>query len=199
MLCVSTAICGGSAVAAVEPTIEADNRDIAYAISATFLFDLLTVLIFPWAGRLLGLSDTSFGLWVGTSVNDTSSVVAAGYAFSDVAGQLAVIVKLTRTLFIVPIVLVFSAINAKISRQTGALKTSSKKTSSAKDLPVFCFVLPFGSGNQKYRHFARDNSFLCFKSVKTLYGNCFGRHWPENKLSGYVCRRVEAHGTWRFD
>ena len=114
LLSVSTAICGGTAVATLGPTIRAKNRDIAYAISATFIFDIITVIAFPWIGRLLGLSDTGYGLWIGTAVNDTSSVVAAGYAFSDAAGSLATIVKLTRTLFIVPIVLVFSWIYAKI-------------------------------------------------------------------------------------
>ncbi len=113
LLSTSTAICGATAVATLGPTIRAKNRDIAYAISATFIFDLITVICFPWFGRLLGLSDTSYGLWIGTAVNDTSSVVAAGYAFSDAAGSLATIVKLTRTLFIVPIVLVFSWIYAR--------------------------------------------------------------------------------------
>ena len=113
LLSISTAICGGTAVATLGPTIHAKNRDIAYAISATFLFDLLTVIAFPWIGQWLGLSDTSYGLWIGTAVNDTSSVVAAGYAFSDAAGVLATIVKLTRTLFIVPLVLIFSWIYAK--------------------------------------------------------------------------------------
>ena len=113
LLSISTAICGGTAVATLGPTIHAKNRDIAYAISATFLFDLITVIAFPWIGQWLGLSDTSYGLWIGTAVNDTSSVVAAGYAFSDAAGVLATIVKLTRTLFIVPIVLIFSWIYAK--------------------------------------------------------------------------------------
>lgn len=113
LLSISTAICGGTAVATLGPTIHAKNRDIAYAISATFLFDLITVIAFPWIGQWLGLSDTSYGLWIGTAVNDTSSVVAAGYAFSDAAGILATIVKLTRTLFIVPIVLIFSWIYAK--------------------------------------------------------------------------------------
>lgn len=113
LLSVSTAICGGTAVATLGPTIKAKNRDIAYAISATFIFDIITVIAFPWIGRLLGLSDTGYGLWIGTAVNDTSSVVAAGYAFSEAAGLLATIVKLTRTLFIVPIVLIFSWIYAK--------------------------------------------------------------------------------------
>jgi uncharacterized integral membrane protein (TIGR00698 family) len=113
LLSVSTAICGGTAVATLGPTIRAKNRDIAYAISATFIFDIITVIAFPWIGRLLGLGDTGYGLWIGTAVNDTSSVVAAGYAFSDAAGSLATIVKLTRTLFIVPVVLIFSWIYAK--------------------------------------------------------------------------------------
>ena len=113
LLSISTAICGGTAVATLGPTINAKNRDIAYAISATFIFDMITVIAFPIIGRMIGLSDTGYGLWVGTAVNDTSSVVAAGYAFSDAAGVLATVVKLTRTLFIVPIVLIFSWINAK--------------------------------------------------------------------------------------
>lgn len=113
LLSISTAICGGTAVATLGPTIKAKHRDIAYAISATFIFDLFTVIAFPWIGQLLNMTDTSYGLWIGTAVNDTSSVVAAGYAFSDVAGSLATIVKLTRTLFIVPIVLIFSWIYAR--------------------------------------------------------------------------------------
>ncbi len=113
LLSVSTAICGGTAVTTLGPTIRAKSRDIAYAISATFIFDIITVIAFPWIGRLLGLSDTGYGLWIGTAVNDTSSVVAAGYAFSEAAGSLATIVKLTRTLFIVPIVLLFSWIYTK--------------------------------------------------------------------------------------
>jgi uncharacterized integral membrane protein (TIGR00698 family) len=135
LLSVSTAICGGTAVATVGPTIRAKSRDIAYAISATFLFDLLTVIIFPWIGRLLGLSDTGYGLWIGTSVNDTSSVVAAGYAFSDPAGALATIVKLTRTLFIVPIVLVFSWIYTK--KETPEQGAESEKVRLNKVFPWF--------------------------------------------------------------
>ncbi len=127
LISTGTGICGGSAIAALAPTIEAEDKDIAYAISATFLFDVLMVILFPIAGRWLGLSDIGFGLWTGTAVNDTSSVVAAGYAFSDAAGSYAVIVKLTRTLFIIPIVLAFSYIHAKTSHQLGARKRVSIK------------------------------------------------------------------------
>lgn len=118
LLSISTAICGGSAVATVGPVIKAKDEDIAYAISATFIFDVLTVVAFPWIGFALGMSDTGFGLWVGTAVNDTSSVVAAGYAFSEVAGNIAVIVKLTRTMFIIPFVLIFSLISERLEAKS---------------------------------------------------------------------------------
>ena len=105
-----TAICGGSAILALSPIIDADENDIAYAISSVFLFDVLMIVIFPLIGILLKMSDLSFGLWAGTGINDTSSVVAAGYAFSNVAGDYATIVKLTRTTAIIPITLIYSAI-----------------------------------------------------------------------------------------
>ena len=83
-----TGICGGSAIAAIAPVIEATDMDIAYGMSATFLFDTIMVVVFPLLGRAMSLSDAAFGLWAGTAVNDTSSVVATGYAFSEGAGDL---------------------------------------------------------------------------------------------------------------
>ncbi len=109
---VGTAICGGSAIAAISPIIAADDKDIAYSISTIFLFNIIAVLIFPALGHLMGFSDKAFGLWAGTAINDTSSVVAAGYAFSNIAGEYATIVKLTRATLIIPISLVFTAIMA---------------------------------------------------------------------------------------
>lgn len=132
LISAGTGICGGSAIAAIAPTIEADDSDVAYAISATFIFDIVMVVLFPIAGRFFGMSDIGYGLWTGTAVNDTSSVVAAGYAFSDAAGNYATIVKLTRTLSIVPIVLVFSYVNqlkkAKLQDSaSGRVKVDVKK------------------------------------------------------------------------
>lgn len=109
---VGTAICGGSAIAAISPIIEADDMEIAYSVSTIFLFNVIAVLIFPPIGHLLHFSDKAFGLWAGTAINDTSSVVAAGYAFSNTAGAYATIVKLTRTTMIIPISLFFSFIVA---------------------------------------------------------------------------------------
>ena len=117
LISAGTGICGGSAIAAIAPTIDADNNDVAYAMSATFLFDMAMILLFPLMGRALGMSDEAFGLWAGTAVNDTSSVVATGYAFSEAAGDFATMVKLTRTLSIIPTVLIFAFINLSLKRK----------------------------------------------------------------------------------
>lgn len=117
LISAGTGICGGSAIAAIAPVIDASDSDIAYAMSATFIFDILMVILFPILGRAFNMSDMGYGLWTGTAVNDTSSVVAAGYAFSDIAGNYAVIVKLTRTLSIIPVVVIFSLIRQRICRR----------------------------------------------------------------------------------
>lgn len=118
LISAGTGICGGSAIAAIAPVIDAEDKDIAYAMSATFLFDMVMIVLFPVFGKYLGLTDVAYGLWAGTAVNDTSSVVAAGYAFSEAAGDFATMVKLTRTLSIVPIVVAFAFINLNIKRKT---------------------------------------------------------------------------------
>ncbi len=112
---VGTAICGGSAIAAAAPVINAEDEDVAHSISTIFLFNVIAAFIFPVIGHLFGMSDYTFGLWAGTAVNDTSSVVAAGYTFSNEAGDLAVIVKLTRALMIVPVTLVLAVYTARRS------------------------------------------------------------------------------------
>ena len=109
---VGTAICGGSAIAAVTPIIQPDDHDTAFAISTIFLFNLIAVLLFPLLGHLLQLSDLGFGLWAGTAINDTSSVVAAGYSFSKAAGDYATIVKLTRATLIIPVCLALAVMVA---------------------------------------------------------------------------------------
>ncbi len=108
-----TAICGGSAIAAAAPVIGAEEADTAYAFSVIFAFNLAAVFLFPPLGRLFGLSDAGFGLWAGTAINDTSSVVAAGYAWSVAAGDYAVVVKLARTAMIVPVTLVLGALASR--------------------------------------------------------------------------------------
>lgn len=118
LISAGTGICGGSAIAAIAPTIDADDRDIAYAMSATFIFDMAMIILFPIIGDAMNLTDVAYGLWTGTAVNDTSSVVAAGYGYSEAAGDFATMVKLTRTLVIIPTVIIFALINIHIKKKS---------------------------------------------------------------------------------
>ncbi|OON93152.1 MAG: hypothetical protein ATN31_01095 [Candidatus Epulonipiscioides saccharophilum] len=138
LISAGTGICGGSAIAAIAPVIDAEDTDIAYAMSATFLFDMAMIILFPFMGHALGLSDMAYGLWAGTAVNDTSSVVAAGYAYSEAAGDFATMVKLTRTLSIIPTVLVFAYINAKLKQKaTNNESITTKKINFNSLFPYF--------------------------------------------------------------
>ena len=118
-----TGICGGSAIAAVAPVIEAKDKDITFSISTIFLFNIIAVFLFPFLGHLLNFSDLGFGMWAGTAINDTSSVVAAGYSYSSEAGSYATIVKLTRALMIVPVCLFFAFLTSRRkAREEGNFK-----------------------------------------------------------------------------
>jgi uncharacterized integral membrane protein (TIGR00698 family) len=107
---VGTAICGASAIAAITPIIRPRHTLVAYAISTIFLFNVVAVLLFPHLGYLLGMDQHQFGLFAGTAVNDTSSVVAAAASYGQEASSYAVVVKLTRTLMIIPICLFLAAL-----------------------------------------------------------------------------------------
>lgn len=130
LIAIGTAICGASAIAAAAPAMDADDDETAYAISTIFAFNVAAVLIFPYLGRFLGLSPEGFGVWAGTAVNDTSSVVAVGMAFGPEALEVATVVKLTRTLFIVPIVLALSARTARLARRSSSAATGPRAESA---------------------------------------------------------------------
>lgn len=143
---VGSSICGGSAIAATAPVIDANDEEIAQSISVIFLFNVLAALIFPTLGSLLGMTNEGFGLFAGTAVNDTSSVTAAATAWDGMhpgANTLdtATIVKLTRTLAIIPITLVLAF------WRTRKLKKEQSETNSSfslkKVFPMFIifFVL----------------------------------------------------------
>lgn len=117
---VGTAICGASAIAAVATVIEPAESEIALAIATVFFYNVVAVLAFPPLGHLMHLSQDAFGLWAGTAVNDTSSVVAAGYAYGREAGDHATIVKLTRATLILPIVGVLAVLRARARRAGSA-------------------------------------------------------------------------------
>lgn len=114
---VGSSICGGSAIVATAPVIGADDEEIAQSISVIFLFNVLAALTFPTLGGMLGLSNEGFGLFAGTAVNDTSSVTAAAAAWDGIHGSntldTAAIVKMTRTLAIIPITLVLAFLRTR--------------------------------------------------------------------------------------
>ena len=128
---IGTAICGGSAIAAAAPIIKAKDEEIAMSISTIFLFNIVAVLVFPALGRMMGMTDVSFGLWAGTAINDTSSVVAAGQIWSEEALQTATIVKLVRTLMIIPVALLL------------VFKNTSKEKSSVSLAKLFPWFILF--------------------------------------------------------
>ena len=147
---VGSSICGGSAIAATAPVIDADDEEIAQAISVIFLFNIIAALIFPSLGGMLGLTNEGFGLFAGTAVNDTSSVTAAASAWDGMhpgANTLdtATIVKLTRTLAIIPITLALAVLQLRRAKKAAAAGgTESAGTFSLKKIfPYFIifFVL----------------------------------------------------------
>ncbi|WP_239138113.1 YeiH family protein [Actinoplanes regularis] len=133
LIAVGTGVCGASAIAATTPALRAKSNDVAYAISTIFLFNVVAVLVFPPLGHALGLSMHAFGLFAGTAVNDTSSVVAAAGAYGDDAVRYAVVVKLARALMIIPIVLVLTV----LTRRREGLGESSKVRLAASLVPWF--------------------------------------------------------------
>lgn len=110
---VGTGICGASAIAATAPVVGAVGAEVAYAVSTIFLFNIAAVVVFPFLGHLFGMSQQAFGLFAGTAVNDTSSVVAAASTYGSQATSTAVVVKLVRTLMIIPITLGLAGVVAR--------------------------------------------------------------------------------------
>lgn len=104
MISTGTAICGGSAIAAVSPAIKAEEKDISIALGTIFILNSIALILFPFIGHLLVLSQTEFGLWCAIAIHDTSSVVGAASKYGDEALQVATTVKLARALWIIPIV-----------------------------------------------------------------------------------------------
>ena len=143
---VGSSICGGSAIAATAPVIEADDEEIAQAISVIFLFNVIAALMFPTLGGALGLTDEGFGLFAGTAVNDTSSVTAAAAAWDGMhpgANTLdaATIVKLTRTLAIIPITLALAFWQLRQARRAGGEARSTFSLRRAFPTFIVFFVL----------------------------------------------------------
>ena len=143
---VGSSICGGSAIAATAPVIEAEDEEVAQAISVIFLFNVIAALVFPTLGGMLGLTNEGFGLFAGTAVNDTSSVTAAAAAWDGMhpgANTLdaATIVKLTRTLAIIPITLGLAFWQLRSRRRAGGEARSTFSLRRAFPTFIVFFVL----------------------------------------------------------
>jgi uncharacterized integral membrane protein (TIGR00698 family) len=117
---VGTAICGATAILTVGPIIESKEEEIAFAVTTIFLFNMLAVVIYPLLGHLFTLSDAAFGVWAGAAIHDTSSVLAASFQFSEPAGKVATVVKLTRTLMLVPLALAYGIVHSARQAARGA-------------------------------------------------------------------------------
>ena len=126
LVVVGTAICGGSAIAAVGPAIEAESESMSVALGVVFILNAVALFIFPEIGNWLGLSGEEFGLWAAVAIHDTSSVVGAASAFGHGAIVPATTIKLARALLIVPIVVAAGSVYRRRNRTEGEQPSSTK-------------------------------------------------------------------------
>jgi uncharacterized integral membrane protein (TIGR00698 family) len=146
LVTVGMAICGNSAILALSPIIGAKHRDTAYAVSTITLFGLIGVLLLPIIGRIVGLPDAVFGAWAGLAVNDTAQVVATGYAFSAPAGDVATIVKLTRNVAILPVLLGATWLVARAERSADKDVPGSRLALVGRAVPWFVIAFVVFAG-----------------------------------------------------
>lgn len=166
---VGSSICGGSAIAATAPVIEADDEEIAQSISVIFLFNVLAALIFPTLGHAIGMGSEGFAVFAGTAVNDTSSVTAAASTAEGIYNcpnilSTAVTVKLTRTLAIIPITLVLAFMKMHQAKKQGDAKNNF---SFKKIFPWFILFFVGASIITTIVGFIPENGFTLF------YGDTF--------------------------
>lgn len=126
------AICGSTAIVAASPAIDADDEEVTFSVATITLFGVLAIFVYPILGKVLALTDMQFGTWAGIAVHETAQVIAAGFAYSDPAGNIATVVKLTRTTLLAPLVLMLGVIYAR--KQQGE---SSQKVNYIKIFPWF--------------------------------------------------------------
>lgn len=161
---VGSSICGGSAIAATAPVIDADDDEVAQSISVIFLFNVLAALIFPSLGHAIGLGSEGFAVFAGTAVNDTSSVTAAASTAEGIYGvdgilSSAITVKLTRTLAIIPITLVLAVYRTRKAKKAGG---TASGFSIKKIFPFFILFFILASVITTVVGLAPENAFTSF-------------------------------------
>ena len=139
---VGTAICGGTAIAVTAPVIEADDNETAFAVTTITVLGLVSVFLFPAIGAALDMGQREFGVWAGTAVHSTPQVVATGFAYGPIAGDVATIVKLVRVLLLAPVVMIIGAwYGAQKRRRQQAHVTQLGRMSTLFPPFIFGFVL----------------------------------------------------------
>jgi uncharacterized integral membrane protein (TIGR00698 family) len=125
LIAVGMGICGASAIVAAAPAIDAGDEDVSYSIAVITVFGVLAIFAYPLIGTALALSDAQFGAWAGVAIHETAQVVAAGFAYSETAGCIATVVKLTRTTLLAPLVLVLGIMHAADRRRDNRVNYSA--------------------------------------------------------------------------
>jgi len=148
LITVGTAICGGSAIAAVSPVLEASEDDISIALAAVFLLNAIALFIFPPLGHYFSLDQYQFGLWSALAIHDTSSVVGAALAFGHEALEVATTVKLARALWIIPVTLMI----AFLARGSGTAKKKFKHPWFILGFILMAALFTFWSGGAGLGH-----------------------------------------------
>ena len=174
---VGSSICGGSAIAATAPVINADDSEIATSISVIFLFNVIAAIIFPAIGSFLRLSNHGFALFAGTAINDTSSVTAAASTWDTIHGTegsvlaYATIVKLTRTLAIIPISMILSYVQTtRIKKKQGReikMDFDNLNVPNQNIFPTFILYFLFAS------IFTTLTTTFCSSNVLSIFNLCF--------------------------
>ena len=175
LLGVGTAVCGNSAIMATSPLLDAEDREIGFAVGTITLFGTTSLLLFPLVGRMLELPDEVFGFWVGLAINDTSQVVAAGAAYSPRALEVATVVKLVRNALMAPLIVLIAWWSIR-SRVRSAGEDGEVRTAAIKAFPVFVLgflavaaLSSFGVISQRLSSLAGDaSSFLIVTAIAAV-------------------------------
>ena len=147
LISAGTAICGGSAIAAISPLIKAKESDISIAMGTVFLLNAVALFLFPWIGHLLHMTDNQFGLWAAIAIHDTSSVIGAAGRYSPQALELATTIKLARALWIIPVSLItLFVLNTGMrfgAGKNGAIPGSAAKNAATPKITIPWFIFLF--------------------------------------------------------
>lgn len=134
LVAVGTAICGASAIAAAAPIVKASREEITYALSTIFVFNAAALVVLPLVAVSLQLDPVAFGMWAGMAVHDTAAAVATGFAYTATSGEIATVVKLTRTVFLIPVIVIIAAV---ATRRDATQSGQHALTTATRSFPLF--------------------------------------------------------------